>query len=319
MKKEIINKNVRLVLPEGEDERVLLAARKLADDNLVKPILVGKHAEILKTAEVLKINIADLELVDPISDSRYNNFVDEFVTIRNGKHTKEQALELMKDPTYYGTMMVKQGEADALLSGAIHSTADTIRPALQIVKTKPGTKIVSSMFYMYNEENSYIFGDCALNINPTSEQLVDIAEGCNQIAPLFSINNPKTAFLSFSTKGSAASEEVTKVSDAAKLFAEKFPNTASDGELQLDAAIVPSVGSQKAPGSKVAGSANILIFPDLNSGNIGYKLAQRLGKYEAIGPILLGLNAPINDLSRGCDSNDVYETAIITAYQSLLK
>ncbi len=240
----------------------------------------------------------------------------KFVTRRNGKATEEQARQMLRDPNYFGTMLVYTGIADGMVSGAIHSTADTVRPALQIIKTKPGVKSVSGAFVMVRNNERFVFSDCAINIKPDAATLADIAVASAETAALFDID-PKVAMLSFSTKGSGKSEDVDKVVEATKLVKEAHPEIVVDGELQFDAAFVPSVAAQKAPGSDVAGQANVFVFPDIQAGNIGYKIAQRLGNFEAIGPILQGLNAPISDLSRGCNEEDVYKLAIITAAQAL--
>lgn len=315
MKKTIQGEKIRMVFAEGWDSRMLNAAAKLKSENLLEPILLGDATTIAQTAAGLGLNLTDLEVIDPKTYEKFDEMVATFVELRNGKATEEQAREMLLSTNYFGTMLIKMGLADGLVGGVVFSTGDTVRPALQIIKTKPGVSKVSSMFYMQKGESTYIFGDCAINVNPTSEDLADIAAGCLVAAPKFGIAEPKIAFLSFSSKGSAKSPEVEKVRIAAELFKEKHPDVLSDGELQFDAAIVPNVGLQKAPLSNVAGHANILIFPDLEAGNIGYKIAQRLGGYDALGPILLGLNSPINDLSRGASVEDIYNVAIITAAQ----
>ena len=246
--------------------------------------------------------------------------MESFVERRKGKATPEAARELLKDVTYFGTMMVYMGLADGLVSGAVHSTGDTVRPALQIIKTKPGVSRTSGAFIMINSDKSkkYLFSDCAININPNAQELAEIAVESAKTAELFGIE-PNVALLSFSTKGSAKSEEALKVAEAARIAKELAPNYNIDGELQFDAAFVPSVGKQKAPDSPVAGEATVFVFPEIQSGNIGYKIAQRFGNFEAIGPILQGLNKPISDLSRGCNEEDVYKLAIITANQALME
>lgn len=246
--------------------------------------------------------------------------VASFVERRKGKVSEEDAQKLLRDVTYFGTMMVYMGLADGLVSGAVHSTGDTVRPALQIIKTKPGVSRTSGAFIMINSDKSkkYLFSDCAININPNAQELAEIAVESAKTAELFGIE-PNVAMLSFSTKGSAKSEEALKVAEATKIAQELAPNYNIDGELQFDAAFVPSVGKQKAPDSQVAGQATVFVFPEIQSGNIGYKIAQRFGNFEAIGPILQGLNKPISDLSRGCNEEDVYKLAIITANQALME
>ncbi|MGL5042259.1 MAG: phosphate acetyltransferase [Culicoidibacterales bacterium] len=315
MKVEIKGKGLRLVLPEGWDSRVLNAAARLVSENLVHPILLGDKMTILQTAKGLGLNLAEMEIIDPKTYAGFEDMVASFVELRKGKITDKEAREMLQQTNYFGTMLIKLGLADALVGGVIYSTADTVRPALQIIKTKPDVAKVSSMFYLHKGADSYIFGDCAINVNPDAVDLADIATGCALAATKFGINEPKVAFLSYSSKGSGAGPDVEKVQQAAKLFQQQHPNIPCDGELQFDSAVVPSVAIQKAPTSDVAGYANILIFPDLQSANIGYKIAQRFGGYEALGPILLGLNSPINDLSRGASVEDIYKVAIITIAQ----
>jgi len=315
MKSKIQGKGIRMVFVEGWDARIMQAAAQLKADGLMDPILLGDIDAITKTAQEEKIDLASMEVIDPKMYEAFDAMVAQFVEIRKGKASEEQARELLLSTNYFGTMLVKLGLADGLVGGVLYSTGDTVRPALQIIKTKPGISKVSGMVYMQKDDKRFMFSDCAINVAPTSEDLVAIAEGCLDAAPNLGIDEPRIAFLSFSSNGSAKGEEVDKVRNAAALFAEKHPETMSDGELQFDAAIVPSVAAQKVPDSKLAGEANIFIFPDLEAGNIGYKIAQRLGGYDALGPILLGLNAPINDLSRGASAEDAYKVAIITAAQ----
>lgn len=314
--KKIEGKNIKIVFPEGEDERVLKAVMRLKKENLITPIVLGKYNEIEETAKKIGESLKDLTIIDPEKADDFNEMVDKFVEIRKGKNTKEDALKLIKDVNYYGTMLVKTKKADGMVSGAVHSTGDTVRPALQIVKTKPGVSRTSGAMVMIGEDKRYVFADVAINITLDEKELAEIAIETAKTAKLFGID-PKVAMLSFSTKGSAKHELSTKVAQATKIANELAPDLLIDGELQFDAAFVPSVGLQKAKGSKVAGYANVFIFPDLQSGNIGYKIAQRLGNLQAIGPILQGLNSPISDLSRGCNDEDVYKLAIITAAQSL--
>jgi len=315
MKQTIKGKGIRMVFAEGWDSRMIQAASQLKSEHLMEPILLGDTAIIAQTAQEQNVDLAGLTIIDPKDYDGFEQMVEEFVAIRKGKATEEEARVALLSTNYFGTMLIKLGLADGLVGGVVFSTGDTVRPALQIIKTKPGVSKVSSMFYMQKDNHVFIFADCAINVSPSAEDLVDIAAGCVAEAPKFGIEEPKVAFLSFSSKGSAKGPEVEKVQQGAALFAQKYPDVLSDGELQFDAAVVPTVGLQKAPESKVAGSANILIFPDLEAANIGYKIAQRLGDYEALGPILLGLNAPINDLSRGASVEDIYKVAIITAAQ----
>lgn len=315
MKAQITGKNIRMVFPEAVDLRILKAVVRIASENLMIPILIGNEKTISEMAHENRLDISGIQIFDPANYAEMAAMKDAFLEVRKGKATIEDAERLLLDMNYFGTMLVKMGLADGLVSGAIHSTADTVRPALQIIKMQPGVTKVSSMFYMQRAQEAYIFGDCAINISPDSQTLADTAFGCALAAPKFGIANPKVAFLSFSTLGSAKDPNAERVAEAAKRFKIQHPEIEADGEFQFDAAFAPEVGLLKAPNSPVAGKANIFIFPSLNAGNIGYKIAQRLGGFEAIGPILLGLNAPINDLSRGCNEEDVYKLAIITAAQ----
>ena len=285
-----------IVFTEGNDPRILEASAKILQDDFLKPILVGSEEEILGVA-------------------KKNGFNVEGATKKKGL-TREDAARMLSQANYFGTMLVKMGYADALLGGATYSTADTVRPALQIIKTKPGNSIVSSCFILSREKDGnnelLAMGDCAINIDPTEDQLVEIAEETIKCAKIFGMD-PKTAFLSYSSLGSGKGEDVDKVRNACAKAKEKMPEEAIDGELQFDAAVSPEVARTKCPDSPVAGHANTFIFPDINAGNIGYKIAQRLGGFDAYGPVLLGLNAPINDLSRGCNAEEVYSMAIITA------
>lgn len=306
----------KIVFPEGSDDRILEAASKLAAEGIITPVLVGKREELEQQAADLNSTLNNVEVVNPEDYADFDAMVDSFVERRKGKATVEQAREMLKDENYFGTMLVYMGKADGLVSGAAHSTADTVRPALQIIKTKPGIKKTSGVFVMVREEEKYVFADCAINIAPNSQDLAEIAVASAETAELFDID-PRVAMLSFSTKGSAKSEETEKVSEAVKIAKDLAPNLVLDGEFQFDAAFVPSVAQKKAPDSEIQGDANVFVFPSLEAGNIGYKIAQRLGNYDAVGPILQGLNAPVNDLSRGCNADDVYKLAIITAAQAL--
>ena len=306
-----------IVFTEGSDARILEASAKILEDDFLKPILVGNVDEIKNAAKDGGFNIDGAIIIDPANYEKMDEMVDMFCELRKSKGvTKEDAQKMLSQANYFGTMLVKMGEADALLGGATYSTADTVRPALQIIKTKPGNTIVSSCFILAREkdgENELLaMGDCAININPTADQLVEIASESIRCARTFGIE-PKTAFLSYSSLGSGKGEDVDKVREACAKAKELMPEEAIDGELQFDAAVSPEVAKTKCPDSPVAGYANTFIFPDINAGNIGYKIAQRLGGFEAYGPVLLGLNAPINDLSRGCNAAEVYSMAIITA------
>ncbi|MCU7258082.1 phosphate acetyltransferase, partial [Pseudomonas aeruginosa] len=287
----------------------------------VTPIVLGNKDKIQSLANDKGLDLANIEVIDPSTSELKSELVDAFVERRNGKATKEQAEELLDNVNYFGTMLVYTGKAAGLVSGAAHSTGDTVRPALQVIKTKPGVSKTSGIFFMMKGEEQYIFGDCAINPELDAQGLAEIAVESAKSAQSFGME-PKVAMLSFSTKGSAKSDDVTKVQDALKLAQDKvaeeqLDNVVIDGEFQFDAAIVPSVAEKKAPGAKIQGDANVFIFPSLEAGNIGYKIAQRLGGYDAVGPVLQGLNSPVNDLSRGCSIEDVYNLSIITAAQSL--
>ena len=321
LENKLSGKNVNIVLPEGEDERVLTAATQLQTTDYVTPIVLGNKEKIQSLAEDKGLDIANIEVIDPSTSELKAELVDAFVERRKGKATQEQAEELLENVNYFGTMLVYTGKAAGLVSGAAHSTGDTVRPALQVIKTKPGVSKTSGIFFMMKGEEQYIFGDCAINPELDAQGLAEIAVESAKSAQSFGME-PKVAMLSFSTKGSAKSDDVTKVQDALKLAQDKVAEeqldyVVIDGEFQFDAAIVPSVAEKKAPGAKIQGDANVFIFPSLEAGNIGYKIAQRLGGYDAVGPVLQGLNSPVNDLSRGCSIEDVYNLSIITAAQSL--
>lgn len=317
LKQKISGKGMRIVFPEATDARILNAVVRLHSEGLVVPILIGNEAEVHKAAENYRFNLDGIEILDPKDYAEFDAMVDAFVERRNGKATEEQAREILTDVNYFGTMLVYMGKADGLVSGAAHSTADTVRPALQIIKTREGVSRTSGAFIMLRGQERYLFADCAINPNPDAQVLSEIAVESARTAEMFDID-PKVAMLSFSTKGSASGEQADKVIEATKLAKEQNPDLAIDGELQFDAAFVSAVAQAKAPGSDVAGQAKVFVFPELQAGNIGYKIAQRLGGFEAVGPILQGLNQPISDLSRGCVEEDVYKTAIITANQALM-
>jgi phosphate acetyltransferase len=316
----------RIVLPEGEEERNLLAADKIAKLNLADIVLVGNRQNIINKAKGLGANIEGIEIRDPEDVESAEKYAEGFYELRKSKGmTLEKARKIVKDPLYYGTMMVKFGEVDGMVSGAIHTTGDLLRPGLQIVKTAPGVSVVSSFFVMlvpdckYGEEGMLVFSDCAVNPNPDAEQLASIAIATAETAKQLCGMEPKVAMLSFSTMGSADHELVEKVRKATEIAKERRPDLLIDGEMQLDAAIVKKVADQKAPNSKVAGNANVLIFPDLQAGNIGYKLVQRFANAEAIGPICQGFAKPINDLSRGCSVEDIINVVAVTAVQAQIK
>lgn len=315
---KVKGQNKTIVFPEGEDKRILGAAIRLQNAGLVKPILLGKQAEIEKTARENNLSIDGLEIIDPTEypEADKKAMFDALLERRKGKNTPEQVEKMLQDVSYFGTMLVYMGKADGMVSGAVHSTGSTVRPALQIVKTKPGAHRISGAFLMIKGDQRYIFADCAINIELDAPTMAEVAVQSAHTAELFGID-PKVALLSFSTKGSAKGDMVTKVAQAIEKVHEMAPDLAADGELQFDAAVVPAVGELKAPGSKVAGHANVFIFPSLEAGNIAYKVAQRLGGFTAVGPILQGLNAPIADLSRGCSEDDAYKVALITAAQAL--
>ena len=304
-----------IVLPEGEDPRTIVAATKIIEEGLAKIVILGNPDEI---------DVPGVEVIDPKTSDKHEAYAAKFAELRAKKGvTIEQAREQMNDNTYFGTMMVKMGDADGLVSGACHSTADTLRPALQILKTAPGTKLVSAFFVMctdtpqFGTDGTLIFADCGLNINPSSDELSEIAIASAHSWSTFMGNvEPHVAMLSYSTMGSAGGEVAKKVQEAVKFCKEKAPELAIDGDLQLDAAIVPTVAQLKAPGSSVAGKANVLVFPDLEAGNIGYKLVQRFAGADAYGPILQGIAKPVNDLSRGCSADDIVGVVAITAVQA---
>ena len=314
-----------IVLPEAEDIRTLEATKMVLDEKFAKVILIGNEEKILEKAKENNIDIIGVEIVNPVTSPKYEEYVELLYNLRKHKGmTEEKAKELVKDPTYFGMLMLKdeKSNADGLVSGAVHSTSDTLRPALQILKTKPGTKLVSAFFIMvvpdcsYGENGTFIFGDSGLNENPNEEELSEIAISSSQSFKKLIGKEPKVAMLSYSTHGSAKSELTEKMINATKLVKEKMPELLVDGELQLDAAIVPEVAKFKAPNSPIKGEANILIFPNLDAGNIGYKLVQRLGKAEAYGPLCQGIARPVNDLSRGCSSKDIAGVIAITAVQA---
>lgn len=318
VKEKVVKAYPTIVFPEGTDERILEAAGRLSTEGVLKPVLLGDEKEIQALIEEKGLSFKDVEIINPKSYDKMDEMIEAFVERRKGKETKEEAATILLNENYFGTMLTYMGKVNGLVSGAVHSTGDTVRPALQIIKTKEGVKRTSGTFLMVRGEEKYIFSDCAINIAPDSETLAEIAVESAETAKIFGME-PKVAMLSFSTKGSADSEEVDKVVEATKLAQQRRPDLLIDGEFQFDAAFVPSVAKKKAPDSPLKGEANVFVFPSLEAGNIGYKLTERLGNFEAIGPILQGLNQPVNDLSRGCNAEDVYKLALITAMQSLIE
>ncbi|MBO0958548.1 phosphate acetyltransferase [Neobacillus sp. MM2021_6] len=316
LKQKISGRDVRIVFPEGLDERIVRAAGRLAAERLITPILIGNIEKVQAKAAEVGVSLEAAEIYDPASYAGMDEMVAAFVERRKGKATEEDARKILLDENYFGTMLVYLNKANGLVSGAAHSTADTVRPALQIIKTKAGVKKTSGVFIMVREDEKYVFADCAINIAPDSNDLAEIAIESAKTAEMFDIE-PRIAMLSFSTKGSAKSPETERVVEAVAEAKRRDASLVLDGEFQFDAAFVPSVAKSKAPGSVLQGDANVFIFPSLEAGNIGYKIAQRLGGFEAVGPILQGLNAPVNDLSRGCNEEDVYKLALITAAQGL--
>lgn len=312
-----------IVLPEATDIRTLKAVDLISKQDFCNIVLIGNEEEILKIANQNGFDVSKAQIIEPSLSEDYKEFVEAFYELRKHKGmTEEKAKELMKDPVFFGMMMVKQEKADGLVSGAAHSTADTLRPALQILKTAPGTKLVSTFVVMavpnceFGEDGVFLFSDCGLNQNPNSEELSEIALSTAKSFKQIIGKEPKVAMLSYSTMGSAKAEEVDKVRIATELAKEKEPELAIDGEMQFDAAIVPAIAKSKAPESTVAGSANTMIFPDLQAGNIGYKLVERLAKAEAYGPICQGMAKPVNDLSRGCKAEDIVGVVAITCVQA---
>ena len=323
---EVLKNNPRkIVYTEGHDARILESAARLKKDGFLTPILVGNVEEVKAAAAKGGFDIEGLEILDPATYEGMDEMVETMVTLRKGKMTADECRASLSKGNYFGTMLVKLGKADCLLGGATYSTADTVRPALQLIKTKPGSHLVSSSFIMVRGEEMLAMGDCAINISyadrldkdgnvvlSAAQQLAEVAVETERTAKVFGMD-PKVAMLSYSTHGSGKGPAVDIVRDATAIVKESHPEIKVDGEMQFDAAVSPTVGQLKFPGSPVAGYANTFIFPEIQSGNIGYKIAQRLGGFDAYGPILQGLNAPINDLSRGCNAEEVYQMSIITA------
>ena len=316
--------NKRIVLPEGTEERTLKAADRILGEGLARIILIGNADEINGLASGWNLkNIEKAEIIDPLSHPKKDHYVDMMVEIRKKKGlTREEALKLIEDPLYLSVLMIKNGDADGEVAGAANATGDVLRPAFQYVKTKPGISVVSGAFIMIHPDTSFgdngilVFADCAVHPDPTDRELAEIAVATARTTQSILGMEPRVAMLSFSTKGSAKHEMVDKVVSATKLAMEMAPDLEIDGELQADAAIIESIGKKKAPGSKIAGRANVLVFPTLETGNIAYKLVQRMGNAEAVGPVLQGMAAPINDLSRGCSVDDIVSLVAITSTQS---
>ena len=323
IRKKAKSKVMTIVLPEGDEPRTVQAAKIIKDEGLAKPVLLGKKEAVEKTAKDTNTDISGREIIDPVNSPKSLDYAKELFELRKNKGiTKEDAVKLVLDVMYYGIMMVKTGDADGLVSGAVHTTGDMLRPALQLIKTKPGIKVVSSSFLMdcpnknLGHNGLLVYADCVVMPNPTADELAEIGISAADTAKrLCGIEEPKVAFLSFSTKGSAKHELVTKVQQAVAKAHELAPDLCLDGEMQFDAALVPEIGASKAPGSPVAGHANVLIFPDLQAGNIGYKITQRIGGAECFA-VLQGLAKPCNDLSRGCSVEDIVNTVAFTAVQA---
>jgi phosphate acetyltransferase len=309
LKEQITNKKIRIVFPETDDVRIFNAAKRLASEQLLTPVMIG-HKESYEQVE-------GMEFIDPATYQHLASLKASVLERRAGKLTSEQADELLLQPTFFGTALIYSGKADGLIAGATQSTGDTVRPALQLIKTKPNISKTFGYFIMIRDEELYLMGDCAINPDPSAKELAEFAIELAAVSNGYGIE-PKIAMLSFSTAGSADTIHTQKVREATVLAKAMAPSVLIDGEMQFDAAVDPVVGQMKFPGSKVAGYANTFVFPDLNAGNIGYKMIQRLGGFEAVGPFLAGLNAPVNDLSRGCSEEDVYKTAIVTASQTLI-
>ena len=316
--------NKRIVLPEGTEERMLKAADQIIDEGLSQVVLLGNPAEIMKNAAELGLmNLVKAEIIDPKTADKRNAYADIMVEMRKKKGlTKEAALDLLNNPLYYSVLMIKAGDADGEVAGAANATGDVLRPAFQYVKTAPGISVVSGAFIMILKDKTFgdngimVFADCAVHPNPTDKELAEIAVATAKTTRDIAGITPRVAMLSFSTKGSAKHEMVDKVANATKMAQEMAPEFEFEGEIQADAAIVEAIGQSKAPGSKIAGRANVLVFPTLETGNIAYKLVQRLAGAEAVGPVLQGMAAPINDLSRGCSVSDIVNLVAITANQA---
>lgn len=309
LKEQITNKKIRIVFPETDDVRIFNAAKRLANEQLLVPVMIGEQNQYEP--------VAGMEFINPATYEHFAALKALVLERRAGKLTSDQADELLLQPTFFGTALIYFGKADGLIAGATQSTGDTVRPALQLIKTKPNISKTFGYFMMIRGEEMYLMGDCAINPEPDAKELAEFAIELGVVSKGYGIE-PKIAMLSFSTAGSADTVHTQKVREATSIAKAMAPSLLIDGEMQFDAAVDPTVGQMKFPGSKVAGYANTFVFPDLNAGNIGYKMIQRLGGFDAVGPFLAGLNAPVNDLSRGCSEDDVYKTAIVTASQTLI-
>lgn len=324
IKNEASKLQKRIVLPEGLEDRTLKAADEAIGQSLAKIILLGSAEVIIRKAQQLNLsNIGKAQIIDPTTSSDREKYANLMVELRGKKGlTKEKALELLNDPLYFGVLMIKCGDADGEVAGADNATGDVLRPAFQFIKTKPGISVVSGAFLMFLSNPAFgdnglmVFADCAVNPAPNEDELAEIAASSAETARKIAKIEPRIAMLSFSTKGSASHEAVTKVAKATEIAKAKYPGLQIEGEIQADAAIIPSIGQKKAPGSAIAGHANVLVFPTLDAGNISYKLVQRMAGAEAVGPVLQGLAAPINDLSRGCSVSDIVNLIAITANQA---
>lgn len=317
LKSRIRSKKATIVFPEANDTRVLRAAIRLNEDGDLKPIVLGNEDDVKELAAAEGVQVGDLEIIDPENYAEFDQMVEAFLERRKGKCTEEDARKLLKTVNYFGTMLIYLGKADGMVSGAIHTTGDTVRPALQIIKTREGISRVSGSFIMLRGEERLLMADCAINTDLDEDGLAELAVLSEGTARQFGME-PRVALLSFSTKGSAQHHRVDLIRNATEKAKALNPNMIVDGEMQFDTAYVPEVAAQKAPDSPIQGNANVFIFPGLEAGNIGYKMAQRLGGYEAVGPILQGLNKPVNDLSRGTSEDEVYALGIITAAQAVL-
>lgn len=317
MLEKINGKNTRIVFPEGSEPRILHAAAKLHADKVLVPILLGNVEEVKTVAASEGLDIEGIAILDPATYEKMDEMVQRMVALRKGKMDADQCRAALAKTNYFGTMLVAMEEADGLVGGATYSTADTVRPALQLVKTRPGSHIVSSAFILIREDEKLVMSDCAINIMPGEDEIVEIALETAKTARVFGVE-PRMGLLSYSTKGSGKGEGVDKMRNATERLQKMGVDFAVDGEFQFDCAVSPVVAKTKAPESEVAGTCNTFVFPNIEAGNIGYKIAQRLGGFEAVGPILQGLNAPINDLSRGCTAEEVYKVAIITAAQKYI-